>query len=61
MIILIKPSSQTTLFTVNRPWCYFSKIGDLIIKPKIMTIRNIPADAARVVQHNLEPDVTHCT
>jgi hypothetical protein len=61
MIILIRPSSQTTLGTVNRPWYYFSKIGDLLIKPKIMTIRDIPADVARVVQHDLEPDVAHST
>jgi hypothetical protein len=61
MIILIRPSSQTTLVTVNRPWRYFSKIGDLLIKPKIMTIRDIPADVVRVVQYDLEQDVTHST
>jgi hypothetical protein len=58
---LIRPSSQTTLVTVNRPWCSFSKIGDLLIKPKIMTICDILGDVARVVQHNLELDVTHST
>jgi hypothetical protein len=61
MIILIRPSSQTTLGTVKRPKCCFLKIGDLLIKPKIMTTRDILGGVAWVVQHEFKLGEAHST